>query len=167
MRTTLSHTRLLLLLSLISTSALQAQGQEAFSIYCTSNLDGTGKCRKEDGDDAVNCLSIPGGVIACKDANKKKYECVQYGSITAKQTQFACEPDTDNSVSDELFEKSELKIPAEPDADQEVPTSSDSVPKAAKTEQPKNNQLSEPELINPFQITPKPEINDNEFQEAF
>lgn len=167
MRTNLSPIRLLLFLGFISSTALQAQGLETFSIYCTSNLDGTGKCRTEDGDDAINCLIIPGGIIACKDAKKKKYECVQYGSITAKQTQFACEPDSDNSVSDELFEKSESETPTSPSSKEKAPASQDPSPTAHPTQQPETVTSPQPMLPNPFQTTPKPNINDNEFKTVF
>jgi len=41
---------------------------------------------------------IPGQVIACRDAKKVNYECVQYGAVVAMQTQFVCIPDADNSL---------------------------------------------------------------------
>jgi hypothetical protein len=86
-----------------------------FSIYCTSNFDGTGKCRRIDDDSALSCIVIPGGIIACRDESMRKYECVQFGAIIASQTQFSCVLDDDNSVDDKMFEpvqpKSKLKLP--------------------------------------------------------
>jgi hypothetical protein len=36
-----------------------AQSQQQFSTYCSSNLDGTGKCRKANTDQVANALSSP------------------------------------------------------------------------------------------------------------
>lgn len=69
-------------------------------------MDGTGKCRRIDSGESLTCVMIPGGIIACKDLFKAKYECVQYGAVAANQTQFVCEPDADGSVQDSLFESS-------------------------------------------------------------
>ena len=52
----------------------------------------------------MTCIIIPGGVIACRDADKHKFECVQYGAIIAAQSEFYCEPDADNSINDSLFD---------------------------------------------------------------
>lgn len=75
-----------------------------FSVYCSSNMDGTGKCRRVDRDESLSCVLIPGAVIACRDKARRKYECVQYGAILANQTQFSCLPDRDNSVNDQIFD---------------------------------------------------------------
>lgn len=77
----------------------QAQSSsQQFSIYCTSNFDGTGKCTKDDGNE-LTCISLPGQIIACKNTDSSIYECIQYGNIVAHQSQFVCEEDTDRSVS--------------------------------------------------------------------
>ena len=84
-------------------SPAQASDQ-GFSVFCTSNFDSTGKCVDEN-DGELECIIVPGGIIACKNAREEIYECVQYGAIIANQSQFACEPDTDQSVDSSLFSK--------------------------------------------------------------
>lgn len=84
--------------------AFQVSSMPEFSIYCSSNMDGTGKCRRVDRDESLSCVIIPGAVIACRDKARRKYECVQYGAILANQTQFSCLPDRDNSVNDQIFD---------------------------------------------------------------
>ena len=90
----------------LAPSATRAQdlppGQ--FSIYCTSNLDGTARCRRDSTGEKIGCVIIPGGVIACRDQAKRKYQCVQYGAIVAAQTQFVCLSDSRNAISDQLFD---------------------------------------------------------------
>ena len=68
-------------------------------------MDGTGKCTREDNGSSINCLIIPGGVIACRDPKKHKYSCVQYGLIVSSQSEFFCEADNKNMISDDLFEQ--------------------------------------------------------------
>jgi len=82
---------------------------QSFSIYCTSNFDGTGKCRRVDTDEEIGCVAIPGQVIACRDQQKMIFECVQYAAVVAYQTQFFCDLDDDQSVSDSLFEQSVIE----------------------------------------------------------
>ena len=145
----------LTLLLLAATEPRAAKSQSEFSIYCSSNMDGTGKCRKVESDEVVNCIIIPGGVVACKDTEQKKYECVQYGAITANQTQFACVLDTDNSVNDQLFEDSAPKPP-------------DSKSEPSQPEKPSEQEPTpEPTIPNPFQTGPSPDINDNDFPAVF
>lgn len=92
----------------LSKSSAQDQNnyasQSEFSIYCSSNMDGTGKCSRVDSGEAINCIIIPGNIIACRDKRRSKYECVQYGAILAFQTQFFCLPDKNNSIKDQLFD---------------------------------------------------------------
>jgi hypothetical protein len=147
------HTAALLIafLLILSVDLQSAKSQIVFSIYCSSNMDGTGKCRKVDGDDEISCIIIPGGVVACKDTEKKKYECVQYGAITANQTQFACEVDADNSVNDQLFEAN-------------MPKTEDRTSIPSVEELPPASEQSMP---NPFQSGPSPDINDNDFPSVF
>jgi hypothetical protein len=80
-----------------------AQQQTEFSVYCSSNMDGTGKCRRDDNSESLTCLIIPGGVIACRDNKKSRYECVQYGAVLANQTQFSCVRSSNNRINDQLF----------------------------------------------------------------
>jgi len=143
--------------------------QQEFSIYCSSNMDGTGKCRKVDSDEVLNCLIIPGGVVACRDIAKQMYECVQYGAITANQTQFACVADADNSVNDQLFERDLFEVPSNPKTNlsRQSETSPASTPHKAKDKQSSSEPKAQPGIQNPFQPTPAPEINENEFQSVF
>ncbi|MCP9810032.1 hypothetical protein KBY58_11360 [Cyanobium sp. HWJ4-Hawea] len=79
-------------------------GLQAFSIYCTSNMDGTGKCTRVDNSESLTCIAIPGQVIACRDKNKSLLECVQYGLILSYQAQFSCLPAAGNSSYDEMLD---------------------------------------------------------------
>ena len=161
----------MLTVQLIAGGVETAEAQQEFSIFCSSNMDGTGKCRKVDGDEVLNCLIIPGGVVACRDIDKQMYECVQYGAITANQTQFACVVDVDNSVNDQLFERDDFEVPSKPktnpstelDASQAAPTT----PHKAQEKQTSSESKQQPVIQNPFQTSPAPEINENEFQSVF
>lgn len=75
-----------------------------FSVYCTGNFDSTGECLQEGGAE-LECIIVPGSVIACQDKSASIYECVQYGAIQNNQSQFICEPDSDNSINSNLFKK--------------------------------------------------------------
>ena len=99
------RTILIVFISCFFFSAVYTQANTGFSVYCTSNMDGTGKCTREDNGSSINCLIIPGGVIACRDFKKRKYSCVQYGLIVSSQSEFFCEIDNKNAISDALFEQ--------------------------------------------------------------
>lgn len=74
-----------------------------FSVYCSSNMDGTGLCTREDTSAPLNCIVLQGAIINCKDESGF-FECLQYGPIIAHQSQFSCklsiEKSEDSSVSD-------------------------------------------------------------------
>jgi len=85
------------LLAFLGADQVRGMAQEltsSFSIYCSSNLDGTGRCVRDSDSDPITCVMIPGAVITCRDKARRIYECVQYGSIVASQTQtqFVCKP---------------------------------------------------------------------------
>ena len=82
--------------------------QSEFSVYCNSNMDGTGDCSRNDNNELLACIVIPGGIIECKDKQKLRYECVNYGVTTANSTQFSfsCTPKLSNKISGEIFEDS-------------------------------------------------------------
>jgi hypothetical protein len=67
-------------------------------------MDGTGKCIRADNGLSINCLIIPGGVIACRDSEKRKYSCVQYGLIVSSQSEFFCQYDKNNLIRDSLLD---------------------------------------------------------------
>lgn len=75
-----------------------------FSVFCTSNFDSTGECVSET-NESLHCVMVPGAIINCKNDEQVIFECIQYGIIIAYQSQFACEPDTDNSVDQNIFSK--------------------------------------------------------------
>ena len=77
-----------------------------FSVFCTSNFDSTGECISET-NESLHCVMVPGAIINCKNDEQVIFECVQYGIIIAYQSQFACEPDTDNSVDQNIFSKAD------------------------------------------------------------
>lgn len=86
-----------------SASRINAESTR-FSVYCTGNFDSTGECLQEGGAE-LECIVVPGSIIACKDKSASIYECVQYGAIQNNQSQFICEPDSDNSIDSNLFKK--------------------------------------------------------------
>ena len=139
----------------------------SFSIYCNSNLDGTGRCVRDSDSESITCQIIPGAVISCRDKAKRIYECVQYGSIVANQTQtqFVCKANSRQLINDQLFNNSSPPSPADqnpfpaPDAS------------GASTSSPNTNdapspqavpQPQRPQLIDPFDssvpATPAPVI---------
>jgi hypothetical protein len=67
--------------------------EPSFSVYCVSNMDGTGHCRRDDNNELITCVAIPGGVIQCFDKKSRLYECVNYGITAAADSQlsFACD----------------------------------------------------------------------------
>jgi len=164
--------RNMVILYLVVGAIPAAQSQQEFSIYCSSNMDGTGKCRKVDTDQVVNCLIIPGGIVACRDKNKKKYECVEYGAVAANQMQFACMAASSNSVNDKLFEGNEFEAPSgnkpNPNTNQTLPDSVEPTPtsKPSRSNRAPTENLA-PMLLNPFQLNPSPPIESNEFQTVF
>ena len=86
-----------------------AHANNQFSIYCTSNFDYTGECLSETGS-SIDCVTVPGGIIACRDKDLQVFECVQYGAIINFQSEFLCEPDIDSSVNAKVFEASDIGI---------------------------------------------------------
>ena len=60
-----------------------------FSVYCSSNMDGTGVCTTEDSREPIECLLLQGSIIGCKK-NMDRFRCIQYGKIIANQSQFSC-----------------------------------------------------------------------------
>ncbi len=116
-----------------------AQPEAEFSIYCSSNMDGTGKCRRSDTDEALTCLIIPGSVIACRDKQKLRYDCVQYGAILAHQTQFSCTRRANDSINDHLFDDPQA-IPTPIDPDESTKPSNGAKKEGTETE-PSNAPL--------------------------
>jgi hypothetical protein len=81
----------LLIFSLLG--AVAHASPDRFSVYCTSNFDGTGECRRADTNESLACIMLPGAIIECRDSQDKDYECVQYGAIVSGQSEFYCIPD--------------------------------------------------------------------------
>ena len=84
----------------------QAQSTSAFSIYCTSNLDGTGACNRIDNNQPVECEMIPGGVINCTENNQNPIQCIIYSGVIGSQAYFYCTHRTDPGVN-----KNRLNLP--------------------------------------------------------
>jgi hypothetical protein len=70
----------------------QSFDTETINIYCTSNQDGTGACINAETNDPFDCTLIPGQVISCRDADKKKFSCINYGVNQSGQGYFQCTP---------------------------------------------------------------------------
>lgn len=60
-----------------------------FSVYCSSNMDGTGVCTKEGTSETIECILLQGSIIGCKDSTSQ-FRCVQFGQVIANQAQFSC-----------------------------------------------------------------------------
>lgn len=144
-----------------SSSRAQGLPPGQFSIYCTSNLDGTGRCKRDDSGERIGCIMIPGGVIACRDKAKRKYECVQYGAVVlGSQSQFVCLPDSGNAISDHLFDVN-TDTPA-------IPKDSPSAPSPPPTTAPPQPE-PRPALPAPSGWAPQPpsDSEPNTFRRAF
>ena len=61
--------------------------QTSFTAYCISNMDGTGDCRRDDNNESITCVAIPGSVIDCYDKDKHSYDCVFFGTPAAAYSQ--------------------------------------------------------------------------------
>lgn len=141
-----------------------------FSIYCTSNLDGTGRCKRVDNGEGINCIIVPGSVIACRDKDKLKYQCVQYGAVSANQTQFACVPGTSNTINDEEFEKTD-QLDEGPSQSSKVEKSTPS-PTFVNTDKftgmsPQKNKMDNPFIDFPIFDNSPTTLNEREFKDAF
>ena len=68
-----------------------------FSVYCSSNMDGTGMCTRQDSSQSLECMILQGSIIGCRDSNQK-FRCIQYGNVIANQAQFSCRLDDLNSL---------------------------------------------------------------------
>jgi hypothetical protein len=84
--------------------------QAGFSIYCNSNMDGTGKCSRTDNGNPLTCIMIPGQIIDCSDQSKGEFDCVQYGAVMPLQTQFFCLPDKGKSSDDAFVDDGDVKV---------------------------------------------------------
>lgn len=132
--------------------------QAGFSIYCNSNMDGTGKCSRTDNGNPLTCIMIPGQIIDCSDQNKGEFDCVQYGAVMPLQTQFFCLPDKGKSSGDTFVDKTSTKSP--------TPVPPRAFPSSKPSASQENNR---PKIRNPFS-----DYNENQsvpqqenFQDAF
>jgi hypothetical protein len=79
---------------------VQLPNSQAFSIYCTSNLDSTGACTRVDNSEPVSCEMIPGGIINCKQEGEPAIQCVIYSGVIGSQAYFYCTHRTDPGIRD-------------------------------------------------------------------
>ena len=97
-----------------------APASSEFSVYCSSNMDGTGICTKEGTSESLTCVILQGSIIGCENSNRR-YRCVQYGQIIANQTQFSCkETDAMNTEYQENQTTESLSSQPPPQSDAEV-----------------------------------------------
>ena len=82
---------LLLLIVFINENTAHTH-EEKFSIYCSSNLDDTGTCSDENNQKFICNISTHKN-LKCKTKVLKEYNCLQYGKILSKQSQFICNND--------------------------------------------------------------------------
>jgi hypothetical protein len=78
----------------------QSFDTEVVNIYCTSNQDGTGACVNSSTNDPFDCTLIPGQVISCRDSEKKRFSCINYGSNQSNQGYFQCTPKPPSPLRD-------------------------------------------------------------------
>ena len=78
--------------------AAQMLAGVSYSIFCTSNHDGTGICSRVDNNEQINCEMIPGMLINCKEPNQNTIQCVSYGSVVESQSYFYCTRRSDPGV---------------------------------------------------------------------
>ena len=74
----------------IDSNSDQAFETDTFNIFCTSNFDGTGDCINTSTNAPFDCTLIPGQVIACRDGDKNKFSCINFGSNQSNQGYFQC-----------------------------------------------------------------------------
>ena len=86
--------RILLTISVISSLssffAKPVLASTEFTVYCSSNMDGTGVCNKEESFEPIQCLILPGSIIGCKSDNAQ-FRCIRFGQVIAHQAQFSCQ----------------------------------------------------------------------------
>lgn len=63
---------------------------EKFTVYCSSNLDNTGTCSDKNNQKVICSVSTHKN-LKCKRKVITEYNCLQYGKILSKQSQFICE----------------------------------------------------------------------------
>ena len=84
-----------------------------FSVYCSSNMDGTGICTKEGTSERLDCIVLQGSIVGCENSGNR-YRCVQYGQIIANQTQFSCKEtdfNAEKSLSTQTTKSSNIPTP--------------------------------------------------------
>lgn len=104
------------ILNLCSLPAVAAEDQAEFSVYCTSNFDSTGKCVDQK-DNELGCTLISGNIIECANTKNDFFECIQFGSVIAHQTQFSCTArqfDNQEDPSETQLSSPEPSKPASP-----------------------------------------------------
>tara|TARA_B100002051_G_scaffold262590_1_gene285371 strand:+ start:664 stop:1083 length:420 start_codon:yes stop_codon:yes gene_type:complete len=94
--------RILLTISVISSLgsffARPVLASSKFTVYCSSNMDGTGVCNKEESSEPIHCLILPGSIIGCKSDNTQ-FRCIRFGQVIAHQAQFSCQAVEPSSAS--------------------------------------------------------------------
>ena len=103
------------LLPVFLVDQLATHASSNFSVYCSSNMDGTGICTKEGTTESLECIVLQGSIIGCKDSTNK-FRCVQFGQIIANQAQFSCKQNeikTETSLLEveEKSPESQLSVP--------------------------------------------------------
>lgn len=83
-------------------SVLSQPIYDGFNVYCTGNRDGTGLCVNRESSEPLDCIIIPGQVIDCKTGSGKSFQCVLFQQYTLNQAEFACDPDVERMISEEV-----------------------------------------------------------------
>ena len=95
-------------------SILIAYNTSSFTIYCTSNFDGTGECARADNGTKLNCEIVPGSIINCMQPGGPQVQCVLFGSIINSQAYFSCSPRKDAGINPNRINTDRFSKPSSP-----------------------------------------------------
>ena len=86
----------------------QVKPSSSYSIFCTSNHDGTGVCSRLDNNERINCEIIPGMLINCKENDQNPIQCVGYGAVVNSQSYFYCTRRSDPGINKDRINTNRL-----------------------------------------------------------
>lgn len=105
----------LLLLGLLNLNTYYGYADESLTVLCIGNHDSTGICKPEEGnmetEDSLDCILSSPGLASCKDKNSKiSYNCILVDQLSRNQSQFSCQPVSDEEEATVTNQKSKNQI---------------------------------------------------------
>ena len=105
----------LLLLVLSSLNIHYAHADESLTVLCIGNHDSTGICKPEESDmdaeDSLDCIISSPGLVSCEDEKRNiSYNCILSGQLSRNQSQFSCQPVSNEEEVTVINQKSENQI---------------------------------------------------------